>query len=286
MNPINNKYCFISILTPFGIGSNNRGEGDGTNTSTLQKISVEKQEFTTISSEAIRWAYREYLGNVYPEQVNRIYDAMVDEYQIKDEGYDETKYIDDDIFGYMDAKKDSKNKNATTKRRGVLEVARAMSLTPYNGDKIFNAKAGEMKTSTSLYNVEVHATQYQYTVAFKMGDFIVPERAKYLLDAIVNVRHVGGNHSRFLFDFAPASIVARITTSPSPQIIYCFDADGVPRKLEPLITCGDINPDEIIVAGEAALGDFAETLEKMEVTLCYGIKECIDVIKYALFKQS
>jgi len=72
MNPINNKYCFISILTPFGIASNNRGEGDGTNTSTLQKISVGKEEFTTVSSESIRWAYREYLGSVYPEQVNRL----------------------------------------------------------------------------------------------------------------------------------------------------------------------------------------------------------------------
>jgi CRISPR-associated protein Cst2 len=289
MNPIKNsidsKYCFICILTPFGIASNNRGEGDGTNISTLQKISNGEEEFTTVSSEAIRWAYREYLGNKYPEQVNRIYDTVIDEYHIKDEGYDANKYIDDDVFGYMDAKKDSKNKNATTKRRGVLEVARAISLSPYNGDKIFNATAG-MKTSTSLYSVETHYTQYQYTIGFKMGDFIVPERAKYLLEAICNVRHVGGNHSRFLYDFGPSSLIARITNSPSPQIINCFDRDGVPRKLESLINYGDIPPEEIIVGGEAALGGIGETLEKMEATICYGIKESIGVIEYALFKQS
>ena len=284
MNSINKKYCFISILTPFGIASNNRGEGDGSNTSTLQKITMNGQEHTTVSSEAIRWAYREYLGNTYPDEVNRIYDSVVDEYHIKDEKHDEAKYIDDDIFGYMDAKKDSKNKNATTKRRGVLEVLRAVSLAPYNGDKIFNAQAGGMKTSNSLYNVEVHATQYQYTVAFKLGDLIVPERAKYLLDAIINVRHVGGNHSRFLYDFAPASIVARITTSPSPSILFCYDQDGIPRKLESIITKGDISPDEIIVGGDVAMGEFGETLEKLDVTTCYGIRECIDVIKYALFK--
>jgi CRISPR-associated protein Cst2 len=286
MKSVNNKYCFISVLTPFGIASNNRGEGDGSNTSTLQKISWGKTDYTTISSEAIRWAFREYLGNTYPDQVNRIYDATVDEYHIKDEGYDETKYIDDDIFGYMDAKKDSKNKNATKKRRGVVEVARAISLTPFNGDKIFNARAGELKTSTSVYNVEVHATQYQYMVAFKVGDLIVEERAKYLLDAIANVRHVGGNHSRFLYDFGPESIVARITTSPSIQILYCYDEDGVPRKLEHLIDKGDVDPDEIIVGGAAASGEFGDTLEKMDVTLCHGIKESIDVIKYAIFKQS
>jgi CRISPR-associated protein Cst2 len=281
----NNRYCFISILTPFGIASNNRGEGDGSNTGTLQKLTINGKDYSTVSSEAIRWAYREYLGDKYPEQVNRIYQSAVDEYHVKDEGYDEKLYMDDDIFGYMDAKKDSKNKNATTKRRGVLEVSRAISLTPFNCDKIFNAKAGGMKTSTSIYNVEVHATQYQYTIGFKMGDFIVPERAKYLLDAVTNVRHVGGNHSRFLFDFAPESIVARITTSPSPQIIYCYDDEGIPMKVSRLIDNEDIAPEEIIIGGSIAWGGFGESLDQAGATVCQGIKESIDAIKYALSKE-
>ena len=281
----NNRYCFISILTPFGIASNNRGEGDGSNTSTLQKLTIDGKDYTTVSSEAIRWAYREYLGETYPEQVNRIYQATVDEYHVKDEGYNEKLYIDDDIFGYMDAKKDSKNKNATTKRRGVLEVSRAISLTPFNGDKIFNAKAGELKTNTSLYNVEVHATQYQYTIAFKMGDFIVPERAKYLLDAVTNVRHVGGNHSRFLYDFAPESIVARITTSPSPNIMYCYDSDGFPIAVSRRLNNGDIAPEEIIIGGAIAWGSFGDALDRAGATVCQGIKESIDAIKYALTRE-
>ena len=281
----NNRYCFISILTPFGIASNNRGEGDGSNTGTLQKLTINGKDYSTVSSEAIRWAYREYLGENYPEQVNRIYQSAVDEYHVKDEGYDEKLYIDDDIFGYMDAKKDSKNKNATTKRRGVLEVSRAISLTPFAGDKIFNAKAGELKTSTSLYNVEVHATQYQYNIGFKMGDFIDPERAKYLLDAVTNVRHVGGNHSRFLYDFAPESIVARITTSPSPQFMFCYDDDGTPVKVGRLIDNGDIPPEEMIIGGAIAWGSFGESLNEAGATVCQGIKESIDAIKYALSRK-
>lgn len=282
----NNRYCFISILTNFGIASNNRGEGDGSNISTLQKVTIEGKDHTTVSSEAIRWAYREYLGDTYPDQVNRIYESIVDEYHIKNEGYDETLYIDDDIFGYMDAKKDSKNKNATTKRRGVLEVTRAISLTPFGGEKIFNAKGGEYKTSTSIYNVEIHSTQYQYTIGFKMGDFIVPERAKFLLDAVTNVRHVGGNHSRYLYDFSPESIVARITSSPSPRIIYCYGEDGLPTILTKQLDSRDIAPEELIVGGSIAWNDFGKLLDdKYGATVCQGIDESFNAIKYALYKQ-
>ena len=71
-------------------------------------------------------------------------------------------YIDDDLLGYMKAEggKAEGEKGGATKRRGVLEIARAVSTTPYAGDITFNAKSGE-KGRTSLYGTEVHATRYQ-----------------------------------------------------------------------------------------------------------------------------
>ncbi|MFM6348056.1 MAG: hypothetical protein ACKPFK_23375, partial [Dolichospermum sp.] len=57
----------------------------------------------------------------------------------------------------MDAKKDKDNKDATTKRRGALEVSRAISLDPYWGDIVFGSKGGE-KGKTSIHNTEVHFT--------------------------------------------------------------------------------------------------------------------------------
>jgi CRISPR-associated protein Cst2 len=91
--------------------------------------------------EAIRWAYREYFQHLKPDATNRTFDPDKDQYNFKDETFDPTKYIDDDLFGYMDAKKGSDNKDATTKRRGVLEVSRAISLDPYWGDVVFGSKA-------------------------------------------------------------------------------------------------------------------------------------------------
>jgi len=43
----------------------------------------------------------------------------------------------------MDAKKGSDNEDATKKRRGALEVSRAISLDPYWGDIAFGSKGGE-----------------------------------------------------------------------------------------------------------------------------------------------
>ncbi len=49
-------------------------------------------------------------------------------------------------------------KGTADKRRGCLEIARAISTTPFSGDLTFNAKSGE-KGRTSLYGTEVHSTK-------------------------------------------------------------------------------------------------------------------------------
>ncbi len=280
-----NKYCWLTILTPPGIAANNRGEGDGGNTSTLQRITIGDKVHTTISSESIKWAIREYLGNIYPDKVNRIYDPIVDEYSLKNEEYDETLYVDDDVFGYMDARKNSKNQDATTKRRGVVEVNRAISLTAYNGDKFFNSHAG-IKNSNALYNTESHYTRYQYSIGFRLGDFVVADRANLILDAIPNLRHVGGNHSRSLYDYAPASIIIRITNSPSPLILYSFNEEGKIPEIVRLVEVGDIPPEELILGGQIAQSNEATILDEKDVVVCGGIMEAINTAKYALFRKS
>lgn len=75
--------------------------------------------------------------------MNRTFDPEADRYSFKDEKFNPEKYIDDDLFGYMDANKGKDNRNATTKRRGALEVSRAISLDPYWGDIAFGSKGAE-----------------------------------------------------------------------------------------------------------------------------------------------
>jgi CRISPR-associated protein Cst2 len=106
------RHLFATIVTPTAVAANNRGEGDGSNLATLQKITRGNDQYTTVSAEAIRWGLREYFQNNYEAATNRTFNPDTDEYSFKNENFSAEDYIDDDLFGYMDAKK-----AATTKMR-------------------------------------------------------------------------------------------------------------------------------------------------------------------------
>jgi CRISPR-associated protein Cst2 len=278
------KHLFITVVTPTAVAANNRGEGDGSTLSTLQKITRGSDQYTTVSAEAIRWGLREYFQNTDEAATNRTFNADTDRYTLKNERFSAKEFIDDDLFGYMDAKKGKDNEDATTKRRGALEVSRAISLDPYWGDIAFGSKGGE-KNKTSIHSTEVHCTAYQYTVALTPETLKDPKRAIAALEAISAVRHVGGNHSRFLYDFRPESIVIRITEDPSPWIMDCFKrvGDGVGcTRLVRLVEVGDVKAEELIVAGEIADTPYANQLKELGVQVCRGVKEAIALAKESL----
>jgi CRISPR-associated protein Cst2 len=275
------KHLFATIVTPTAIAANNRGEGDGSTLSTLQKITRGSDQYTTVSAEAIRWGLREYFQNNNDVEINRTFNADTDKYTLKNEFFSADQFIDDDLFGYMNARRDQNNNDATTKRRGALEVSRAMSLDPYWGDTVFGSKGGE-KDKTSIHQTEVHCTAYQYTIALTPESLKKSARALLALEAIAAVRHVGGNHSRFLFDFRPESIVIRITEDPSPWIMDCFKRIGTEIgciRLVRLVEVGDVKADELIVAGEIADTPYGKQLEQLDVKVYRGIKEAITEAK-------
>lgn len=278
------KHLFATIVTPTAVAANNRGEGDGSTLSTLQKITRGNDQYTTVSAEAIRWAYREYFQNFDAAAVNRTFDSDQDRYSFKDEKFSAQQYVDDDLFGYMNAKKGSNNEDATTKRRGALEISRAISLDPFWGDVAFGSKGGE-KGKTSIHSTEVHCTAYQYTLALTPEHLKQPERAAGVLEAIAAIRHVGGNHSRFLYEFRPESLVIRITDDPSPWIMNCFarmgDSVGC-RELIRLIEAQDIPPQELVVGGKIASSPYGDKLRALKVQVCEGIKPVIAIAKKLL----
>lgn len=277
-------HLFATIVTATAVAANNRGEGDGSTLSTLQKITRGNDQYTTVSAEAIRWGLREYFQNHYKQETNRTFDPEADRYRFEDEKFSPEKYIDDDLFGYMDAKKGKDNEDATTKRRGALEVSRAISLDPYWGDIVFGSKGGE-KDKTSIHNTEVHCTAYQYTIALTPESLKQRKRALLALDAIAAVRHVGGNHARFLYDFRPESIVIRITDDPSPWIMDVFkrvgESVGCPRLVR-LVEVGDVKASELLVGGEIADTPYGEQLKGQGVQVYRGVKETIEKAKEKL----
>src|SRR5207253_2541209 len=90
-------------------------------------------------------------------------------------------FIDDDILGFMtaEAAKEEGEAGTANVRRAVLEVTRAVSLTPWSGDVTFNAASpgatpsAQKKGSNPVpYGAEFHATRYQF------GFALTPERLR------------------------------------------------------------------------------------------------------------
>ena len=272
-------HLYGNILTFYGVAANNRGENQG-NITTLQKLIWKGETHTVVSSEAIRWAIRYYWQKVevYGE-VNRQWndDPAPDEVnpQWQNPDFDPQAYIDDDLLGFFDAE------NNQRARRGRLDVTRAISTIPYNGKVTFSARSGSLRNNTSLYGTEFHGTRYQF------GFGITPEschdrtRALALLDAIVSICDVGGNHGRFLFDFAPESIVLRWTKDFAPRFLYCYDEDemgdiSIPKLLRQ-IRSGDLDPTEFWIGGE--ITEHLQGSEYEGVNKRSGVKAIVDALK-------
>lgn len=283
------KHLFGMILTHQGIYANNRGEFEG-NASTLQKVLQNGELYTTVSSEAIRYALREgWQENNY--SLNR---TTPDHHtcQFKDREFKEWhQHLDDDVLGFMHAKSE------TLSRRGVLEVTRAISTTPWRGEMMQNfAQPGSnpaVSTNDPIpYAVEVHDTRYQFGFAmtpdflgrrgYDDTDLINPEkrvhRLRLVLQGLISLHRVGGNHARFLTDFSPEVIVLRWTDDPAPRFLYCFQQDDEAVSLRPLLNRvqgGDVDPGELVIGSALQISELPN-LEGAVVKS--GVKSAIEEI--------
>jgi CRISPR-associated protein Cst2 len=289
-------HLFGNVLTGYGTAANNRGENEG-NITTLQKLLWKGEVHTTVSAEAIRWALRYYWQTADGDyEVNRRWDDEKNDNVWQNPSYDDEAFIDDDVLGFMKAEgakeeatdapkskgKKSTPKGTTTAKRGVLEVTRAVSTTPYVGDLTFNAASGQ-KGRTSLYGTEVHATRYQYGFALTPNRLKDKSRIIPVLDGLTSLGEVAGNHSRFFYDFSPESLVLRWTHDFSPRFLYCFEENeegeiSVPDLVR-RVEVGDIDPKELWIAGAIANTPDGERLEALEVNVLRGIKVAADTLK-------
>jgi len=305
-------HLFGSIITGSGVAANNRGENDG-NITQLQKISFDNEEYSSVSAEAIRWKLR-YLWQQMEEPTNRKWIDDENTFVVADKTYSEpVKFIDDDVLGFMDAKgavpdeidtsdevevegtakkskKKSKKKGTTKSRRGVLEISRAISLNPYMGDITFNSKSGKEKGNTSLYGCEVHKTSYQYSFALTPDRLLDKSRIIPVLESLISLGQVGGNHARFLFDFSPKSMVLRWTQDFAPRIMYPFKEDEGKITIASLhrsIINGDIDPTGLWIAGDICYGDSEEMqdIEDAGANLFHGIKAATDDLRECIIKD-
>lgn len=260
-------HLFAAFVTPFGTASNNRGENEG-NITTLQKIIWEGTTHSTVSAESIRFALRRRLSEA-GEACNRTYEDETRTNKWEDAKFSrwtpmakEPVFTDDDLLGFMVAAgaAEESEKGKALVRRAVLEVSRAVSLTPWHGDVVFSVASPGATPSAQKkganpvpYQAEVHATRYQYGIAMTPEKLRVPTRAALAVEHLCALGQVAGNHARFLYDFSPESAVFRLTHDAAPRILYGYrqvdqQRVGIPDILRK-VAAGDVKASELVIGG-------------------------------------
>ena len=212
---------------------------------------------------------------------------------------DKVIYMDDDLLGFMNAEKgkvekeedaeaqvsDSespkKKKKAPKGKADIwaspLAVGRAVSLRPYRGELSFNCVSGKKdEDDLSLYNAEMHCTEYQYSLGLNLSNVIEKANIKHLIDAIIDLPPVAGNHARFAYDFSPASMVLRFTSAHSSKIQNCFEHDEDNRtfavkRLIKRVEANDVPANELIIGGDLADTDDGKRLAELGATVTSGV---------------
>lgn len=275
---------FVTVLTYPAPSSNYRGESEE-NRTVLQKISKNGQKYAVVSPESIRNALRETLIIMeLPNNRSRVYDADQLAVEFK-EFPNASKYADDFLFGFLVAKPEDikKNKPLPPKRDSIFRCNMAVALSPYKYDAVFHQSPLNQKTknnektfwsnasTSALLHREVTHTAFQYPFALSQRDCLEhPEWAKALLQAVAQLNKVAGGHARAYYEFAPRSLVARLT----PKLVagyntYNFDEMGGFSELNRLGKAEDENCD--LPANEFWIG--GEIVRDMETDQITRLKD-------------
>jgi CRISPR-associated protein Cst2 len=249
------KSLTLTFLTPVSLGSLNGSDKEADNVSSIKKLTRGNKTFPYVSSQALRRALREQLA-VLGEELSEGVAAK------EKKGAAITKclpkqYIDDDLFGFMDA-----NKGGTHKRTGPVRVAPLLALDPYEGDLDFGtnymgAKAGG---TPNIFETEIHGGLYRGTILIELDavgknrdgesavaekkepwDLAPAEKAKRVIALLTALQHLwsGGRQSRFLADISPKFVAAAVTTAKVPLFLESVRRKGEGIDLEALREASD-----------------------------------------------
>lgn len=231
------KGLTITYLTPVSFASLNGGDKEADNISSIKKLTRETEagvrEYPYVSSQALRRALRDQLATMGCELSEG--KAATEKKGAATTRCDPVQYIDDDLFGYMDA-----SKSETRKRTSPVRVSPLVSTEPYQGDLDFgtnymSAKAGG---DPNIFETEIHGGLYRGTILVELdrvgaGEGFseeIPvekkvERMEALLSSLQNLWS-SGRQSRFLADLTPKFVASALTMTKAPIFLEAVQVKG------------------------------------------------------------
>ena len=158
------------------------------------------------------------------------------------------EYIDDDLFGYMDAKAGSEGEAGTSNTRtSPVRVEALVALATYKGDLDFatNFMGKKIELNPNIFETEIHSGVYRGSILIELDrvgkeirikdnktreleevDLVDnAEKAKRVIALIDAFRTMwsSGRQSRFLADISPKFIAAAYMKSKNPIFLEAVD---------------------------------------------------------------
>src|SRR5262249_22437133 len=157
------KSLTITFLTPVSLGSLNGSDKEADNLSSIKKLTRGTKTYPYVSSQAVRRALRDQLGVMGH--------SLSEGQQAKEKkGAAITRclpaeYIDDDLFGFMDAAK-----GGTHKRTSPVRVSPLLALDPYEGEIDFgtNYMSVDAGGNPNIFETEIHGGLYRGTLLVEL----------------------------------------------------------------------------------------------------------------------
>ncbi len=262
----------ITYLSKVSFASLNGSDKEVDNINPIKKVTLNNgEELPYVSSQAIRRALRDKIEELGHE-ISPVVESSTSKGAPKT-ALNPVKYIDDDLFGYMDAKKGETGEAGTSNTRtSPIRVESLLALATYKGDLDFatNFMGKKIELNPNIFETEIHSGIYRGTILIELDrigketrlkdtktreletiDLVDDaEKSKRVLAFIDALRTMwsSGRQSRFLADISPKFIAAAYMKSKNPIFLEAVDVDKY----------GQVNVSKL----QSVLSDYDKFIEK------------------------
>ncbi|MGC9384687.1 MAG: type I-B CRISPR-associated protein Cas7/Cst2/DevR [Kosmotogaceae bacterium] len=278
-----------ALLTKISMGNPNASLTEG-NVQTAKKITTpDGSQIDYISGQCQRHGMKERLVDKGFEMSTPI------DGEVETTMCDPVEYIDDDLFGYLDAK-------GRKKRTSPLRIAPMISLFPYRGDRDLLTKTrkatdrGGNMVETEIYSTILRGgglleldrvgcfqeTEVKENSSLDTTNSTKIERINATLDVMKHI-WTGGKQTNMLTDISPKFIVFAFTTEKVPFLLEYLKADekgNIDQNglKEALTNAGEII-DEVIIGTTGVFNTEGINEEEFDKTTILPINEAFDKVK-------
>jgi CRISPR-associated protein Cst2 len=230
----------ITYLSKVSLASLNGSDKEVDNINPIKKVTLPNgEQLPYVSSQAIRRALRDKLEEL-GHSVSPVLESSTSKGAPKT-ALDPIKYLDDDMFGYMDAKAGADGEKGTSNTRtSPVRVDSLLALATYKGDLDYatNFMGQKIGLNPNIFETEIHSGVYRGSILIELDrvgvewrlaegkerrlekiDLIAPqEKAQRVLAFLDAFRTMwsSGRQTRFLADISPKFLAAALMSSKNP----------------------------------------------------------------------